>query len=69
MLTVETVLEVRLARRDGESVRAIAKRYRLSRNTVRKYLRSGEVEPWYQRRQEARPKLGRSGLSTSAGRR
>jgi len=58
MLTVETVLEVRLARRDGESVRAIAKRYRLSRNTVRKYLRSGEVEPRYQRRQEARPKLG-----------
>jgi transposase len=58
MLTVETVLKVRLARRDGESVRAIAKRYRLSRNTVRKYLRRGEVEPRYQRREESKPKLG-----------
>jgi transposase len=58
MLTVETVLKVRLARRDGLSVRKIAKKYRLSRNTVRKYLRSEEVEPGYQRRQEVKPKLG-----------
>jgi transposase len=59
MLTVETVLKVRLAaKRDGQSVRGIARQYRLSRNTVRKYLRSGEVEPGYQRRQEVKPKLG-----------
>jgi len=58
MLTVETVLKVRLARRDGQSVRKIAKKYRLSRNTVRKYLREEEVEPRYQRRQQPRPKLG-----------
>jgi len=58
MLTVETVLKVRLAKRDGQSVRAIAKKYRLSRNTVKKYLRSGEVEPRYQRREEVKPKLG-----------
>jgi DNA-binding NarL/FixJ family response regulator len=45
MLTVETVLKVRLARRDGQSVRKIAKKHRLSRNTVRKYLRGEEVEP------------------------
>jgi Mor family transcriptional regulator len=45
MLTVETVLKVRLANRDGQSVRKIAKKYRLSRNTVRKYLRGEEVEP------------------------
>jgi len=36
MLTVETVLKVRLVKRDGLSVRKIAKKYRLSRNTVRK---------------------------------
>jgi transposase len=59
MLTVETVLKVRLAgMRDGQSVRGIAKKYHLSRNTVRRYLRSGEVEPRYQRQQEVKPKLG-----------
>jgi len=58
MLTVETVLKVRLARRDGLSVRKIAKKDRLSRNTVRKYLRSEEGEPRYQRGQEVKPKLG-----------
>ena len=59
MLTVETVLKVRLAgMRDGQSVRGIAKKYHLSRNTVLKHLRSGEVEPRYQRQQEVKPKLG-----------
>jgi len=57
-MTVETVLKVRLARRDGQSVRGIAKKYRLSRNTVRKYLRGDEVEPRYQRQQQVKPKLG-----------
>lgn len=55
---METVLKVRLAgKRDGQSMRAIARKYHLSRNTVRKYLRSGEVEPRYQREQ-VKPKLG-----------
>src|SRR4030066_117821 len=58
MLTVETVLRVRLAKRDGQSVREIAKKYRLSRNTVRKYLRGDELEPRYERRQQVKPKLG-----------
>src|SRR5690606_39180006 len=31
--------------RDGHSIREIARRTGLSRNTIRKYLRSGEVEP------------------------
>jgi transposase len=31
--------------RDGISIREIAKRTRLSRNTIRKYLRAGAVEP------------------------
>ena len=55
---METVLKVRLAKRDGQSVRRIAERYRLSRNTVRKYLSSDEVEPRYRRREVVRPKLG-----------
>jgi transposase len=56
---METVLKVRLAaKREGQSVRGVARQYRLSRNTVRKYLRSEEVPPRYQRRQEVKPKLG-----------
>jgi transposase len=59
MLTMETVLKVRLAaKREGQSLRGIAKQYRLSRNTVRRYVRSGETEPHYQRHQEHKPKLG-----------
>jgi transposase len=59
MLTVDTVLKVRLAgKRDGQSVRGVARKYRLSRNTVRRYLRSDEVPPKYQRREEVKPKLG-----------
>jgi hypothetical protein len=59
MLTMETVLKVRLAaKREGQSVRGVARQYRLSRNTVRRYLRSGEVEPRHRRQQEVKPKLG-----------
>ena len=36
--------------RDGLSIREITKRARLSRNTVRKYLSSDEVEPRYPKR-------------------
>ncbi len=56
---METVLKVRLAgKREGQSVRGVARKYRLSRNTVRKYLRSEGVPPKYQRHQEVKPKLG-----------
>jgi transposase len=56
---MDTVLKVRVAaKREGQSVRGIAKQYRLSRNTVRRYLRRGEVESKYRRRQEVKPKLG-----------
>jgi len=34
--------------RDGHSIREIARRTGLSRNTIRKYLRSGEVKPRFQ---------------------
>jgi len=57
---METVLKIRLAaKRDGKAVREIARQYHLSRNTVRKYLRSKGGEPRYWRPQEAKPKLGR----------
>ena len=36
--------------RDGISIRAIARRTGLSRNTVRKYLASGVVDPQYPKR-------------------
>jgi transposase len=59
MLTADTVLRGRLAaKRDGHSVRGIAKKYRLSRNSVRRYLRSEGVEPRCRRRQEVKPRLG-----------
>jgi transposase len=35
--------------RDGMPIREIARRTGLSRNTVRKYLASGELEPRYRR--------------------
>ena len=56
---METVLKVRLAaKREGQSLRGVAEQYRLSRNTVRRYVRSEGVPPKYQRRQEVKPKLG-----------
>ena len=42
--------------RDGMPIREIARRTGLSRNTVRKYLASGELEPRY-RRPESLSKL------------
>ncbi len=59
MITVDTVLKVRLAKRDGKSLRGIADKYRLARNTVRKYVRTEETEPGYRRRRpKEKPKLG-----------
>jgi len=59
MLTVETILKVRLAaKRDGTPLRAIARKYKLSRNTVRRYLRNCETEPFYQRPKEVKPRFG-----------
>ena len=39
--------------REGLSVREVSRRTQLSRNTIRKYVSSGEVEPRYRRRQGA----------------
>ena len=61
MLVVETLAKIRRDRLvHGKSIRAIAKTRGVSRNTVRKVLRSDEtsLEPVYHRRKQPRPKLG-----------
>ena len=52
MLVMEEAVEIRVLKRQGKSIREIARLLELSRNTVRRYLRSEGV-PHYQR--EARP--------------
>src|SRR5262245_9439672 len=48
MLVAEEAVEIRVLRRQGKSIRKIARMLNLSRNTVRRYLR-GEGLPQYQR--------------------
>src|SRR5512138_1133233 len=58
MLTVETIRKVRLAyHRDAKSIRQIAKEFHMSKNTVRRVLRSGETEFQYVRKSQPRPKM------------
>jgi transposase len=52
MLVAEEVVEIRVLRRQGKSIREIARMLDVSRNTVRRYLRI-EGLPQYER--EARP--------------
>jgi len=60
MLIVETIGRIR---RDhfvkGKSIKEIARALNISRNTVRKVLRSGETSFVYEREIQPRPKLGR----------
>jgi DNA replication protein DnaC/transposase len=59
MLTVETIGKVRIAyHRDGKSIRKVAKDLRLSRNTVRKVVRSEQTAFEYRRSKQPFPKLG-----------
>ena len=46
---METIRKIRLAARDKKSIRQVARDLRLSRNTVRKVLRSGETRFEYHR--------------------
>lgn len=56
---METIRKIRVAyHRDGKSVRQIARDYRLSRNTVRKALRTEDTEFTYARNAQPMPKLG-----------
>lgn len=55
MLTQEEAVEIRVMARRGESIRAIAKEFGCSRNTVRRYLR----EPAAQRYGPRAPRVGK----------
>jgi transposase len=58
MLIVETIRKVRMALAKGESQREVAKKYRMSRNTVRKIAASEETEFKYSKREVIYPILG-----------
>ncbi len=58
MLIVETIRKVRLAyHRDKKPIREIARDFKLSKNTVKKIIRSGATELAYVRQEQPRPKL------------
>src|SRR5512144_74251 len=60
MLIVETIGRIRRERLvKGKSIKEIARDLKISRNTVRKVLRSGETAFEYEREVQPRPKLGR----------
>ena len=60
MLVVETVGRIRREHFvQGKSIKEIARGLRMSRNTVRKVLRSGETAHAYERDVQPQPKLGR----------
>jgi len=59
MLVVETIRKIRLyVKRDGKSIRQTARDLNLSRNTIRKVLRSDQTLFEYKRQVQHRPKLG-----------
>lgn len=59
MLVVETIGRIRRAHFvQGRTIKEIARYLRVSRNTVRKVLRSGSTEFRYEREVQPRPKLG-----------
>ena len=58
MLIVETIAKIRRAfHRDKKPIRQIAREMNLSRNTVRKIVRSDVTEQQYERKIQPRPKL------------
>jgi len=58
MLIVETIRKIRCAyHRDRKSIRQIARELKLSRNTVKKVLRSDVTELSYDRKDQPHPKL------------
>ena len=60
MLTVETIGRIRREHfGKGKTIKEIARELRVSRNTVRKVVRSGETAFAYEREVQPRPKLGR----------
>src|SRR6201990_3658216 len=60
MLIVETIARIRREHFiKGKTIKEIARDLKVSRNTVRKVLRSGKTEGEYDREAHPRPKLGR----------
>ena len=60
MLVVETIGRIRREHLvKGKSIKEIARELKISRNTVRKILRSGETSFSYEREVQPRPRLGR----------
>jgi len=60
MLTVETIGRIRREYfLKGKTIKEVARDLRVSRNTVRKVLRSGQTSFAYDREVQPRPKLGR----------
>ena len=60
MLVVETIARIRREHFvKGKTIKEIARDLKISRNTVRKVLRSGETSFEYERDVQPRPKLGR----------
>ncbi len=59
MLTVEDYGRIRRTKRDGMSIREIARVFHHSRKKVREVLKgSGEPKPYQQREQQVAPMLG-----------
>jgi transposase len=58
MLQVDLYARIRLAHRDGLSIRAIARKFRCSRQSVRKALLHAEPPPFQQPQSRLAPKLG-----------
>src|SRR5690349_25038073 len=60
MLVVETIARIRREHFiKGKTIKEIARDLKVSRNTVRRVLRSGETSFEYEREVQPRPKLGR----------
>lgn len=59
MLVMETIRKIRVRHRKGGSIRKISRDLRLSRNTVRKFIKQEQLsEPIYERKAGHYPQLG-----------
>jgi len=58
MLTVETIGRIRRGHFGGKTIKELSRELRVSRNTVRKILRSGNTSSTYERKVQPLPQLG-----------
>lgn len=59
MLTVETIGRIRRGYFSGKSIKELSRELRMSRNTVRRIVRSGNTSSSYERKTQPLPRLGR----------